>query len=190
MRFPILIMSILAGLSMPSSGWTEDKWFAGIYGGRASDNRLLDILSLQTAPANTFLMAGTIGKELKTYGDYLQWEVEGQIVKHFEQQTHLEFNGLVILRWMRIPWDNYLDTSLAIGDGLSYATRHPSLEQGNGEKTAHLLNYLMIEVAFNCFRKPSLQLFVRIHHRSGVYGLFNGVTEGSNFLCLGLRWTL
>ncbi|WP_155890787.1 hypothetical protein [Desulfuromonas sp. TF] len=37
-------------------------------------------------------------------------------------------------------------------------------------------------------RVPRWRLSARIHHRSGVFGLFDGVRGGSNFMGLGVTY--
>lgn len=96
----------------------------------------------------------------------------------------------MILRWLPFFWDDYLDTSFGIGGGLSYASDIPVLETDEYEETSRLLNYLMVEFSFKIPKKTSWDLFIRVHRRSGIFGLINGVTEGSNLLCAGFRYRL
>ena len=51
-----------------------------------------------------------------------------------------EFNGLIIARWRLFPWDKYLDTSFAIGDGISYATEVPEIEEKKDTDSGRWLN--------------------------------------------------
>lgn len=112
--------------------------------------------------------------------------------------SHGEFNLLLILRWHKFPWDKYLDTSFAFGEGFSYATKVPAYEKdphgvlhGPEHKmhdAAHFLNYLMLELDFTRPEIAPWRVFLRIHHRSGVFGLFNNVDGGSNFICGGARY--
>ena len=82
-----------------------------------------------------------------------------------------------------------MDTSLAFGNGLSVATGIPEVEKlRKDERSKALLSYLMLELSFALPALPQWSLFFRIHHRSGVFGFFNGAWGGSNYLCLGIRW--
>jgi hypothetical protein len=140
---------------------------------------------------NSYLMTVGAGRELLRHDDWLSFEIEGQFVQHFGIQNNEEFNLLVVLRWLPFPWDAYLDTSFAAGDGLSYATEVPDLEREmNNDKSARLLNYLMFELAFSLPQLPRWSLITRIHHRSGIFGLFDGVHGASNAVCLGLKYHL
>jgi hypothetical protein len=100
------------------------------------------------------------------------------------------FNGTVSLRWLPFPWDRHLDTSFAFGNGLSYATEEPPLEimDSDDNKSSQWLYYLFLEFAFAHPDHRHWDLFIRVHHRSGVFGLFHDVDSGSNFIGPGLRY--
>ena len=103
-----------------------------------------------------------------------------------------EGNIYLIWRWTKFPWNNFLNTSLAIGDGLSYAS-HPPLADREPDKPEHdfskLLNYLMLELTLAAPFKPQLQLVVRIHHRCTAWGTFpKNPNAGSTNLGLGIRY--
>jgi hypothetical protein len=114
--------------------------------------------------------------------------LEGQAVRHLQYQNHWELNGLFLLRWLPFPWDGFVDTSFAFGEGLSYATDVPDLEARGLEDTPRLLNYLLFELAFSPPGQPALSLIFRLHHRSGVFGLFGGKRDASNAVLMGVRF--
>lgn len=119
-----------------------------------------------------------------------QWEWEAQVAKHNGAQSHLEFNGLVVLRWQRFPWERHLRTSVAIGEGVSWASEVPPLEEAlhpDGD-ASQLLNYLLLELGLGLPKVPDWDLVFRIHHRSGIFGTFDGVDGGSNVIATGLKW--
>lgn len=104
------------------------------------------------------------------------------------QHTIYEFNPYVEGRWANFPWNAWVNTSFAIGEGISYDTSIPSLEGKSSEDTKRLLNYLMLEATLAPPGNPRLQLVVRIHHRSGAYGLYHAGNTGSNDVGLGIRY--
>lgn len=116
-----------------------------------------------------------------------EWEV--QFGKHWGQQSHVEVNALALVRWKRFPWSDSLRTSVALGDGLSWASETPFLEAAShsDHDSSQLLNYLLLEGTLGLPAFPRWDVILRIHHRSGVFGLFDGVAGGSNVLALGLR---
>lgn len=83
-----------------------------------------------------------------------------------------------------------MPSSFAMGIGLSYALSPPEIEILVLPKTNPLLMHLIFEYEADLNQTASWQGFLRIHHRSGAYGLFNGVTGGSDYLCLGIRHRL
>ena len=103
----------------------------------------------------------------------------------------VEFNPYFDIRWNDFPWNHFIKTSVAVGEGISYATRHPFQEVRDPTKAAEakvLLNYLMFEVGFSLPKYPQWQLFLRIHHRSGAYGVFCRGIVGSTAVGIGLRY--
>lgn len=104
------------------------------------------------------------------------------------QHTIYEFNPYVEGRWANFPWNKYVNTSFAIGEGISYDTSIPSLEQGASQNTKRLLNYLLLEATFAPPTYPRLQLVLRLHHRSGMFGVYHAGNTGSNDIGLGVRY--
>jgi hypothetical protein len=103
-----------------------------------------------------------------------------------------EGNLYLIWRWTKFPWERYLSNSLAIGDGVSYATHSPSADQESDKPTSDfskILNYLMLEATFALPSKPQLQLVFRIHHRCTAWGTYSkNANAGSTNIGLGIRY--
>jgi hypothetical protein len=66
---------------------------------------------------------------------------------------------------------------------MSWATRRPILEA----ETRRHLHHLIAEVEVAPVRGRPVSLVLRVHHRSGVFGLY-GASGGMNYLTLGLRY--
>lgn len=171
-----------------NSAWAQNNWFLGLYGGRATSSNIQEILTLDGAVTDSYLTTFFVGKELGVYRDILRAEAEGQIVNHSGDQDHWEFNSVFILRWLPFFWDDYIDTSVAMGGGLSYATKEPKIETEKNDETAKLLCYYMAEIDFMIPGRSNWSIFGRLHHRSGAWGLFDGVHGGSNILCAGVKY--
>ena len=120
------------------------------------------------------------------------FEVSGNITYQDDKNGSLfEFNPYFDIRWNHFPWNHFIKTSIAIGEGISYATRHPFQEVRDPKKAEEaktLLNYLMFEVGLSLPKYPQWQVFFRIHHRSGAYGLFCRGLIGSTAIGFGLRY--
>lgn len=104
------------------------------------------------------------------------------------EPTIYEFEPYLIFRWANFPWNPYLVTSFALAEGVSYVTSVPAIEKKDNDNTKRLLNYLFIEATFAYPDHPRLQLLVRIHHRSGAFGLYHAGNTGSNDIGLGVRY--
>jgi hypothetical protein len=221
-----ILMAMLTQLYLPAhagedTGWTDRHtgWYVCGYLGQLTDTDFWEVLTFQVDPVPSYMATLAIGKEVWRYKKYLDVEIEAQIAKYFNdyvfdcytpscraafpddppsaRQDHWEFNALFAVRWLKFPWDRYIDTSFAVGEGFSYATSVPAVERdlhgevvGLDNKTSKLLNYLMVEAAFGLPSYPKWNLIFRVHHRSGVFGLFNDVHGGSNTIGIGLRYKL
>ncbi len=120
------------------------------------------------------------------------FEVSLNVTSQADKNGYLvEFNPFFSVRWNKFPWNHFIRTSFAIGEGISYATRQPFQEIRDPTKSENakpLLNYLMFEIGLSLPKHPQWQLFLRIHHRSGAYGLFCRGIVGSTAVGLGLRY--
>lgn len=105
-----------------------------------------------------------------------------------EQSRIVEVDPYIAFRWANLPWNHYLNTSFAIGEGVSYASSVPAIEKRQNDDTKRLLNYLMFEATFAHPEHPRLQYVLRVHHRSGAYGLYHAGNTGSNDVGIGIRY--
>ena len=166
-----------------------------LYGGRFVDDSLPNDLLLfrELDPLDSFITTLAYSEVFyKSPSENFRWEWEGNFTQHSGLQSHQEFNALFIFRWLRFPWNETLRTSFAIGDGLSYAAETPDLEaelQLNDGGTNQLLNFLILELTFAHPSWKHWSLLGRVHHRSGIFGVFDGVDGGSNILALGVRYS-
>lgn len=169
---------------------THDKWFVSYYIGQYSDTAFNEIIRLNTELESSYVNVLSVGRELGVYKDKIQYELEAQVSKHTGDQDHEEINGAFTLRWLPFWWDDYLDTSFAFGNGFSFATEDPPLEirDSDDDETSKWLYYFLVETAFVVPKSTNWEMFIRIHHRSSVFGAINNVMAGSNFVGLGLRY--
>lgn len=108
------------------------------------------------------------------------------------QQSDIYENALYIKGFYTFKG---LNKSIRLGfaEGLSYTDGILSVEYidatsaGGDGKTSHLLNYLDLSVDVDMGRllesknMQNVNLGLVIKHRSGIFGLFNGVNGGSNY---------
>ncbi len=87
--------------------------------------------------------------------------------------------GIGARLWLR-PWLNVF-----FEEGVSFLSEASNWERTERENYATFLNYLAFEV--EGLVTPEWSIVGRIHHRSGAFGVYSGVREGSNGYLLGVR---
>ncbi len=168
----------------------DEQWIFSFYGGPHASDTLHDmaVLDADYSDGNNIIVAA-LAQEVLSFKQYLTFEIEGQVGKLIGDDANVwECVGLGIARWHMFPWEDILDTSIAIGAGLSYYSTISQVEKNRNEDAQHLLGYLTFELTFGVPKLPPWDLLIRIHHRSGMGGI---IGEGSsNYLCLGLKYAL
>jgi hypothetical protein len=163
-------------------------WSLMIYQGFGTSTDLGQTLVYDIKFEDSLFTGLVANRKMFPFWRHFTFELEGQVVRHYRRQEHWEYNGLFMVRFHPFLLDPTVDIEFAVGEGLSYATQTPVIEEEqHPNATSHLLNYLVFEVAFTHAQYREWSLVTRIHHRSGAFGLFNGTRGGSNFLALGLR---
>ena len=186
------LVACLASAAWAQDGKTENdtqryKWFLTAYAGAHAQDDINDVVTFQPKfEDNAYIGVVALARELWHYEKYFSFELEGQVAKHFNKDTQWEFVGVLIGRWHYFPWNKYVDTSFAIGDGISYYTDVSEVETEDDEDAQRALNYLLFEVALGLPKYPKWDLVFRIHHRSSVFGLVGA--GGSNFVCGGIKF--
>lgn len=180
--------SVSAETSEVEKSESNYKWFLSIYGGPHTDENLAQIAVLNaTYSDGNYVAVGALAREIYRYEQWLSFELEGQVGKHFgSDNDHWEFVGLVLGRWHPFPWDKYIDTSFAMGGGLSYFSELSQTELQRDENAQKLLGYLAFEFTFGLPQYPRWNLMFRVHHRSGAKGLIG--ESVSNYSCFGLKF--
>lgn len=188
LRHIIYLLTLFAVLPNAVFCAELSQYSLNIYGAKMTGNNWEEIVTesdkLDFIDSKMIVVA--LAKRLGPYQPRLNYEIEGQIVKHFSIQDHWEFNALGVLRWEPFWWDRFIDTSAAFGLGASYATDIPEAEVSIEGDSQRWMAYWMIEVALSLPKAPQIALITRIHHRSEVFGLVAD-EGGSNSLAVGLK---
>ena len=165
-----------------------DTYAVTAYGAVMSGAPLDEIITMSADyDRDYYFSALAIARKIGEYKNDIDIELEGQFVRHSGRQHYHEYNALIIGRWW-FPSIKQADYSVAIGEGLSYADEISEIEALHHSKTSRLLDYLLFEFTFSIPETESWHGSVRIHHRSGIYGLFHDVHGASNALGLGVRY--
>jgi len=180
-----------AFLLLFTSSYANDRgehkrdWIFTAFGGQMTGNVWEEALNpAKTDFIDSYLVGFAGGRDFAHRGPW-NFGGEGQIVGHFGEQDHWEFNVPVYARF-HLPETWRILKSLTFGLGLSYATEVPEVEIAIDGESTELLVYWMGEMEFH-LPADDLTLVFRLHHRSNAYGLIPE-DAGSNAFVLGLRW--
>jgi len=180
-------LAVLAGPARGGERGEEGPWAITLYEAVIVEIDMVKVpYNLKRVNWNYRLVSLALSRRVGHIGTPIRLEVEGQVVKHTLGNDNYEMNGLFVTRWIAFPWNHVLGTSFAFGAGLSLASTLPSEHQIHSNP---LLAYLLWELDFYAPPLPSWQLALRLHHRSGAYGTFNGVYAGSNYVGWGIKHT-
>ena len=186
----VALIALTISLITVEKAAATEKWHLNIYGATVTAKGIDKALTETSGYDFSFnFLALAFARTITSFNDYLEIEMEGQFAQHFGGQEHVEINALLVTRWLIFPWDKHIDTSFAIGEGLSLATETPKIERRKHDDASQFLNYLLFELAFSLPDYPSWAVITRLHHRSGVFGLFDDVTGASNALGVGLKYS-
>ncbi|MDH5464777.1 MAG: hypothetical protein OEW60_04050 [Thiovulaceae bacterium] len=122
----------------------------------------------------------------------LQFGFEVGLVQHYGLQEILETDIFYFIKFARIlPPSSFFNMDFTWGEGISYTFGEPTFDDdpfdAPGEKYT-FLNYFLLDLDFYLKKQSDVHLFLRVHHRCGIYGLIAPSNVGSSFLGYGLRY--
>jgi hypothetical protein len=170
---------------------SDPKWAVTFMAGAsAGDDKLVWLLtSPWTADIrDDYFVGGALSRRLVRFWNYFSIEAEVGVGARFGMTNGPETWGAIYFRYDHFPWNNKLYTTVAVSTGLDYLSKLPPSETYPGDPTSHLLHYFSPEITFALPEFKQHELLIRYHHRSGVFGTFNGVWGGSNVIALGYRY--
>ncbi|MBP7284013.1 MAG: hypothetical protein KBA66_20680 [Leptospiraceae bacterium] len=173
------------------------------YGGKYTETDLLPILfSQKTDYRDSYIGVLGLNYPLLYKIRFLDFEAEALFGKHFGIMNHWESDILMLARISNLF---YLPMSFAFGEGVSLTSQNPTMEnkrkgfyldtglfQFQAIESRNFLNYVMVELDYRVWDTSyNPRIFVRIHHRSGVFGLLCPPDPacGSNFISYGVKFS-
>jgi hypothetical protein len=160
-----------------------------IYGGPASLESLIEIVKFdQPKTVPYYSLTGGYNYRFAELWGLLGVESEFTVAKYLERTKLFSVNGAFVLRWLQVPWGAKYGGGFSWGNGLSWSNGVPEVEWNFLPRTNQLLWHIIIE--FEKGLSEHVSTMFRIHHRSGIFGIFGNVTGGSDFLCLGLKYRI
>jgi hypothetical protein len=154
-------------------------------------NELEDIGVVGAAYSHRFGSVGALTGWGEPGGFWDDLTIEGEVGisgRFGEEHLGEVWTGLY-LRYDGFFWNDVVYTTIAVNTGVSYISDLSEFERGRDEnnKNTNLLHYMGPEITFASPENKDLELLVRFHHRSGVFGAFDGVISGSTFISTGVR---
>jgi outer membrane protein len=189
---------VLLFLLLNIAAVADDKQYSMRVGyGWASNNDLGEIIigNFGSTPENFTVINLDGGYLLKKdmFDIPLDLYVKGGISRFNEKYTSDTYEGTLYLKLI-YNLDFYSNrVRFGFGEGVSYADRVLEVEaieeakEADGGHTSRFLNYLDITVDVDLGRlvnyapMKDVYLGYLLKHRSGVFGLYNGVSGGSNY---------
>ena len=169
---------------------------AAVYAGREITTPMSSVFLIHNpvAPWNVEtgkagVMATAISRRFATLFDALDLEAEAGIDQRLGDMHATTAWLAVNFRWTRFPWNNIVATTIALSDGPSMASEIDTEERVRSQngRGSDFLNFASPEITFALPDHPEDQLVLRYQHRSGIFGVINGVDEASSFACIGFR---
>jgi hypothetical protein len=199
-RLSIVALTLAAG---PAAAWTPAALFAPcvadcavtIYAGNYVEDSMTDLVTAPRPPTSweyadgDRLVATAVSRVAGRF--WQNWSVEPEIGlgQRYGREGATEVWGAVFFRYHGFPWDGTLLTTMAVSTGLNWASEVTAAEQDRArdDEGSQLMHFFSPEVTLALPSHPDIELLVRLHHRSGVFGLVSDAWGGAQYLSAGVR---
>lgn len=175
----------------------QTKWSGAMYYGKVTKNTLGSVVrfdfDLDKDDLYSFEIARYFTEEGKVRQYWGPWVYEIGLVLNVTLHndrlgTIYEIDPYITGKWPILPENDWVKARIIIGEGLSWVSKVPYREYRNSQEPQQILNFLMFEFSFAPAKHPEIELVYRIHHRSGVFGLYHANNSGSTAVGLMLRY--
>lgn len=164
--------------------WHADIWYGALNPG--------DFTGIITDPASSTLedeqiIGFTVGRELFDLGYGFRFGL-GVLGSHRIDEGGYELGLPMTVTFDGFPWRDRLPMRLAVAVGPSFITKITPTEKRKDDDNqgSKLLNMFSPEIEIGV-PDTDWSGFFRLHHRSGIFGLVDGVSGGSTYMTFGLR---
>jgi hypothetical protein len=189
----------------PAFGAPPGAWSVGVIGGQALDHNLPEVLPKGLSGELSFEPARVGGlvlrlsleppAEMADWAERQDVGLTSSLELGLLQASGLANNTELTLDWRPAftPWQwGPVALEFAWGVGVSYSLGRPWSDYTDPDRPDghRLLFHMAPELALQHSALPDWSLSLRLHHRSGLYGLFGPRRVGSNHLVLVLMHRL
>lgn len=206
-----LFWNLICLVSAPFAEETpgDQAWYqpdaVAVYVGAGSEEKFKPSLAFKFESAHETMYAAELDWHLteqnffNRMAGYIGAEIEPAVLIAY-RDDRIQDEGIeeIVLfahiRWSKFPWNHKLMTTIAIGEGVSYTnglTTNELIDAADADEDEgpqRWLNFISLELTAALPAHPQWQVFYRLHHRSGAFGLFAANDVGSNVMGLGVRY--
>jgi hypothetical protein len=184
----VIIFSLFLLVNPGLAEETGERDFAiSLYGGVHSEGNMTSSITPDYEFTDNYIVGASFDWKFARWDKYMTFELEPAFMNHMGDTNYQEFTFSILFRWVNFFWNDYVRTSFAVGEGVSYATVIPPIEGTKDEGGKRFLNLLTFELTLGAPSVPQLDFLIRMHHRSAAWGLYGDNGE-SNFILCGLRF--
>jgi len=171
------------------------RWSGTMFIGTSVLNR--STIELFAAPwtasfGDEMVVGGAVQYRLGRFWRFFMVDMEAGGIYRLGDTNGGEFWAAAYLRYDGFVWTDYVYTTIGVSMGPSYVTRLPQVERGTDRRPtpnqSRWLNFFAPELTLALPDYPQYEVALRYHHRSGIWGTYNGVYEGANSFVVGLRY--
>ena len=182
----------LGGIFTPCDG----DCGVAIYAGPYVEDSMSDLLVTSPQPPTTWdyvgddhIVAAALSRETLAVLDAVDARAGGGARPALRPAGRHRGWGAVFFRYHGFPWDNVLVTTAAVSTGLNWADEITEVEEDRAgdEVGSQWMHFFAPEITFALPSRPNLELLIRFHHRSGVFGLVSDARGGAQYATVGLR---
>ena len=179
-------------LFAPCDGACGVAVYAGVY---VEDSFGDDIILSPSLPSSweyghdDRLIATSVSRQVAHFWRHWTLEPEVGLGQRLGREPATEVWGALYFRYSRFPWDRYLVTTAALSTGLNWASEVTEVEKERAKdgEGSNLMHFFSPEVTFAAPSRPNVELVLRFHHRSGVFGLVSDAWGGAQYASVGVR---
>jgi hypothetical protein len=184
----------------------EKLWSLLLYRGTTAGQSFLGVISFHYSGIGETMYSTELAYTLSKYNfinkyvsPYATFQFAANIAERLGSQNNdraFEGDLYLIFRWKHFPWNDFITTTAAIGDGGSYTShlligekQDPGLRFGTTpDDLQKFLNFFMLEATFAVPKYPHLQIVTRLHHRCTLFGITSDSKQGSTNVGVGIRY--
>ena len=192
-------------MASPAAAWVPADLFApcrgdcatAVYAGNYVESSMGEVLFTSPSPPSAWdyttsdhIVATAVSRVAGRVWNRITLEPEAGIAQRFGRESATEVWGAVFFRYHGFPWDGRVLTTAAVSTGLNWSNTVTGVEEerakdGQGSPWMH---FFSPEVTFALPSRPDVELLLRFHHRSGVFGLVSDAWGGAQYATVGLRF--